>query len=59
MSAPISHKEYVEVILIMATGKKDMKGRNLKPNEDQLNVGRYHYRYTDRSGKRQVVHENM
>lgn len=56
MSAPISHKEYGEVILIMATAKKDTKGRNLKPNEDQLKDGRYRYRYTDKHGKRQAVY---
>ena len=32
--------------------KKDSKGRNLKPNEDQLPTGRYRYRYKDKNGKR-------
>lgn len=39
----------------MAT-KKDTKGRNLKPNEGQLQDGRYRYRYIDKYGKRQAVY---
>ena len=39
----------------MAT-KKDLKGRNLKANEDQLKDGRYRYRYTDKYGKRQAIY---
>ena len=35
---------------------KDLKGRNLNPNEDQLKDGRYRYRYTDKSGNRKAVY---
>lgn len=36
--------------------KKDSKGRNLKPNEDQLSDGRYRYRYIDKDGKRRSIY---
>lgn len=36
--------------------KKDSKGRNLKPNEDQLSDGRYRYRYIDKDGKRKSIY---
>lgn len=36
--------------------KKDSKGRNLKPNEDQMKDGRYRYRYTDKHGNRKAVY---
>ena len=36
--------------------KKDSKGRNLKPGEDQLSNGRYRYRYTDKYGKRKAIY---
>lgn len=36
--------------------KKDLKGRNLKQNEDQAKDGRYRYRYTDKYGKRQTIY---
>ena len=36
--------------------KKDSKGRNLKPGEDELSNGRYRYRYTDKYGKRQAIY---
>ena len=38
------------------TGKKDLKGRNLKQNEDQMKDGRYRYRYTDKNGDRKAVY---
>ncbi len=40
----------------MAT-RKDNKGRNLHTGEQQRKDGRYLYRYTDLSGKRQTVYE--
>ena len=36
--------------------KKDKKGRVLKEGEDQLNDGRYRYRYTDTNGKRHAIY---
>lgn len=36
--------------------KKDIKGRNLKQNEDQLKDGRYRYRYTDVYGNRKSIY---
>lgn len=36
--------------------KKDAKGRNLKPGEDQRKNGMYRYRYTDNTGKRQSIY---
>ena len=38
------------------TMKKDLKGRNLRQNEDQMKDGRYRYRYTDRHGNRNAVY---
>lgn len=35
---------------------KDSKGRKLQPKESQLADGRYRYRWTDASGKRQTVY---
>lgn len=36
--------------------KKDSKGRNLKPGEDQLKDGRYRYRYVDKYGNRKAIY---
>lgn len=38
---------------------KDSKGRNLRPNEDQLKDGRYRYRYTDKYGNRKAIYSWM
>ena len=36
--------------------KKDSKGRNLRPGEDQMSDGRYRYRYIDRYGNRKPIY---
>ena len=36
--------------MLILANKKDKKGRVLKEGEDQLNDGRYRYRYTDTNG---------
>lgn len=36
--------------------KKDSKGRNLRPGEDQMSDGRYRYRYVDRYGNRKPIY---
>lgn len=36
--------------------RKDLKGRNLKPNEEQMKDGRYRYRYIDVNGNRHVIY---
>lgn len=36
--------------------KKDSKGRNLKPGEDQMKDGRYRYRYIDKYGNRKPIY---
>lgn len=40
----------------MAIKRTDLKGRNLKDNEDQLPDGRYRFRYTDKNGTRKAVY---
>ena len=40
----------------MSEKRKDTKGRNLRPGEDQMPDGRYRYRYLDHSGKRLAVY---
>lgn len=42
--------------MLNLANKKDKKGRVLKEGEDQLNDGRYRYRYTDANGKRHAVY---
>lgn len=36
--------------------KKDSKGRNLKPGENQMSDGRYRYRYVDKYGNRKAIY---
>lgn len=36
--------------------KKDSKGRNLRPGEDQMKDGRYRYRYVDKYGNRKPIY---
>lgn len=42
--------------MLILANKKDKKGRVLKEGEDQLNDGRYRYRYTDTNGKRHAIY---
>ena len=36
--------------------KRDSRGRKLLPNEDQMEDGRYRYRYIDKNGKRRPIY---
>ena len=36
--------------------KKDSRNRNLQPGEDQMQNGRYRYRFTDKNGLRQQIY---
>jgi integrase len=40
----------------MADKRKDSRGRNLRDGEDQMQDGRYRYRYNDKNGVRQAVY---